>query len=217
MSKIFKEFYKVRRKYSLFLDNSPKWVRFFCGFCLGLLLAYMATSLVGCNGGKNQTNIELIQDMMDQESVKAQDWDPKAPDKVLMMMPPRNTVARNRTPYPYHLDYKAAEKNLKNPYGGQGRPDVLRRGRKYFNIYCSVCHGESARGDGLVAPKMMVVKPPSLLSSQAMAYSDARLFHIITDGQGLMSGYERQISDEDNRWAIVNYLRHLQQRADKNK
>ena len=216
MSKVIKEFHKVRYKYPLFLGKGPQWVRFFCGVCFGLLLAYVVMFLVGCNGGKNQTNIELIQDMMDQESVKAQDWDPKVPDKVLMMMPPENTVARNRSPYPYHLDYKAAEKNLKNPYG-EGRPDVLHRGRKYFNIYCSVCHGESARGDGLVAAKMMVVKPPSLLSAQAMAYSDARLFHIITDGQGLMSGYERQISDEDNRWAIVNYLRNLQQREDKNK
>ena len=46
-------------------------------------------SLVACNGGDNQTNIELIQDMMDQESVKAQDWDPKYPNKVLMKEPQR--------------------------------------------------------------------------------------------------------------------------------
>ena len=120
-------------------------------------------------------------------------------------------MARNRQPYPYHLDYQAAEQNLKNPYAGENRPDILHRGR-YFNIYCSVCHGEGGQGDGLVAGKMTVVKPPSLLTPQVQAYSDARLFHILTDGQGLMSGYERQISDENNRWAIVNYLRSLQKK-----
>ena len=166
--------------------------------------------LLACNGGKKQTNIELIQDMMDQRSIKAQDWDPRHPDKVMMRMPPENTVARNRMPYPYHLDYQAAERNLKNPYTGENTPEILSRGKKYFNIYCSVCHGERAQGDGPVAEKMIVVRPPSLVTEQAKGYSDGRLFHIITDGQGLMSGYAPQISDENDRWAIINYLRTLQ-------
>ena len=181
----------------------------------GSLWGVLLWGLIGCNGGENQTNIELIQDMMDQRSVKAQDGDSSG--EVLMRMPPDNTLARNRAPYPYHLDYKAAEKNLKNPYKGGETPDVLRRGRKYFKIYCSICHGDGAMGDGWVAEKMTVVKPPSLLTSRVMGYSDARIFHILTDGQGLMSGYERQIIDGNNRWAIVSYLRALQKKKNRNK
>lgn len=169
--------------------------------------------LLACNGGKNQTNIELIQDMMDQRSIKAQDWDPSNPNQAMMLTPPENTVPRNKKPYPYHLDYQAAEKNLKNPYAGDLTPDILRRGKESFNIYCSVCHGERARGDGPVAEKMMAVKPPSLVTEKAKKYSDGRLFHIITDGQGVMFSYASQISDENDRWAIVSYLRTLQRTA----
>ncbi len=167
--------------------------------------------LMACNGGKNQTNIELIQNMMDQRSIKAQDWDPQHPNKAMMLLPPENTIPRNKTPYPYHLDYQSAEKNLKNPYAGDNTPDILIEGKKYFGIYCAVCHGSKGAGDGPVAEKMAAIRrPPSLLSQQVRDYSDARLFHIITDGQGLMSGYASQISDEKKRWTIVNYLRTLQ-------
>ena len=166
--------------------------------------------LTACQGGENRTNIELIQDMMDQDSIKAQDWDPETPNKTMMRVPPENTVARNKSSYPYHLDYKAAERNLSNPYTNENTPEILGRGKEYFRVYCAVCHGERATGDSLVAGKMMAVKPPSLLTSRVINYSDGRLFHIITDGQGLMSGYASQISSEDDRWAIINYLRTLQ-------
>jgi hypothetical protein len=60
--------------------------------------------LVSCNAGKNQTNIELVQQMMDQSSVKFQDWDPTAKGNLAMRVPPKNTIPRGYKPYAYKGD-----------------------------------------------------------------------------------------------------------------
>lgn len=164
--------------------------------------------LAGCNGGKNQTNIELVTNMMDQESIKSQDWDPRMGDKVQMRTPPKGTVPRGFEVYPYPNDPEAAG-SLKNPLAGNTTPEILDLGQKQFNIYCAVCHGHQGKGDGTVAEKM-AVRPPSLLTDKVIAYPDGRIFHIITRGQGVMGSYASQITDPHKRWAVVNYVRNLQ-------
>jgi mono/diheme cytochrome c family protein len=173
-----------------------------------LLIFLPLFTLVGCNGGPNQTNIELIQNMMDQVSIKSQDWDPSQGDKVQMRTPPPGTVARNFTPYAYAKDPQGAERQP-NPFGKDMSPELLTMGRKYFEIYCMVCHGATGAGDGTVSTKM-AVKPRNLISAEAKAYSDGRIFHAITAGKGVMGSYRGQIPDAKKRWAIVNYVRTLQ-------
>jgi hypothetical protein len=52
-------------------------------------------------------------------------------------------------------------------------------------------------------------KPPNLAGKQAKSYSDARIFHVISAGQNVMSSYADKIPPED-RWKIVNYVREIQ-------
>lgn len=162
----------------------------------------------GCNGGPNQTNIEVVQNMMDQESIKAQDWVPSQGDKVQMLMPPDGTVARGHAPYKFKSDPAGAEKQL-NPLSGKMSAEVLTEGRRTYDIYCKVCHGAEGRGDGLVSVKMSV-KPRNLMSDEALAYTDGRIYHAITAGKGVMGSYATQITDANRRWAVVNYVRTLQ-------
>lgn len=176
------------------------------------LLMFALVGLAGCNGGKNRTNIELVQDMMDQISVKAQDWDADKPGKRANMVPPANTIPRGFTPYKYAGKVLEAEANLINPLAGDFTPQILELGKAKFEIYCMVCHGPGGHGDGPVSKKFIVpVKP--LVGSLANGYKDGRFFHIITEGQGLMGSYATQIVDERTRWAIVNYIRTLQKSA----
>ncbi|HAG92260.1 MAG TPA: cytochrome c [Bdellovibrionales bacterium] len=164
--------------------------------------------LVGCNGGKNQTNIELVTNMMDQQSVKSQDWVPEDGDKLQMRQPPEGTVPRGFYVYPYPNDPEASA-NLKNPHAGDFSPELLAQGQKMYDIYCAVCHGHGAKGDGTVAEKMPL-RPPSLLTDKVRNFSDGRIFHIVTRGQGVMGSYSSQIVHPDDRWAVVNYIRSLQ-------
>lgn len=172
--------------------------------------AVSAVSLItGCNAGPNTTNIELVQNMMDQQSIKSQDWDPAQGDKVQMRTPPDGSVARGVPPYAFQNDPGGAEKQT-NPLGGNRSPEVLTLGRKTYDIYCGVCHGAGGRGDGPVAEKM-AVKPRNLINDEAKAFSDGRIYHAITAGRGVMGSYASQITEADRRWAVVNYLRTLQQ------
>ena len=164
--------------------------------------------LVGCNGGKNQPNIELVQNMMDQETIKSQDWDPRQGDKLQMLQPPEGTVPRGFEVYPYKNDPEASGKMV-NPFAGDFSPELMELGQKNYAIYCAVCHGDQAKGDGPVAEKMPL-RPPSLLTDKIRNYPDGRIFHIITQGQGIMGAYASQIPEPKKRWAVVNYIRSLQ-------
>lgn len=161
----------------------------------------------GCNGSGNNTNIELNQNMMDQVSIKSQDWDPKHPETPQMRMPPENSVMRGQPVYKYKNNPDAAEKQP-NPLAGNMSPEVLKLGQHNYEIYCSVCHGDKGHNDGTVTPKLPV-KPRLLASGEAKAYSDGRIYYAITAGRGVMGSYQGQIPDEKARWAIVNYVRIL--------
>jgi mono/diheme cytochrome c family protein len=176
-----------------------------------LLLASLALlGLVGCNGGPNQTNIEWIQNMMDTSPIKSQGSNPKEPQKVQMLNPPDGTVSRGNPPYVYLNDPLAAEKQV-NPLAGNMSPEVLTLGQKTYEVYCGLCHGDHGNGDGRIAVKM-AVKPRNLMSDEAKAYSDGRIYHAITAGKGVMGNYSTQITSAERRWAVVNYVRTLQRK-----
>src|SRR5665213_3102173 len=172
-----------------------------------LLAAASLVLLSGCNGGPNKPNIELITNMMDQPAIKSQGWDHED-DQVQMRMPPDHTISRGNPPYAYATDPAGAEKQP-NPLAGNMSAETLTLGHKTFDIYCALCHGAEGRGDGRIAEKM-AVKPRNLMSDEAKAYTDGRIFFAITAGKGVMGSYASQITDANRRWAVVNYVRTLQ-------
>ncbi len=173
----------------------------------------VALFLTACNGSKNQTNIELIQNMMDQPNIKSQDWDPKDPEKLQMRIPPAKTVSRGNTPYKYANDPAGAEKDV-NPLAADMSPEVLTIGHTKYDFYCALCLGATGNNEGTITPQMPV-KPRALMSDEAKAYSDGRIYYAITAGKGVMGSYQGQIPSARDRWAIVNYVRSLQKQVGK--
>lgn len=86
---------------------------------------------------------------------------------------------------------------------------LVERGQDRFNINCMPCHGTLGDGDSIVARKMLLRSPPSLLTDDIRALPDGKIEEVIRVGYGLMSGYESQLSSRD-RWAVVSYVRALQ-------
>lgn len=170
------------------------------------LIVLAVVALIGCD--KSKPNLELIQDMMDQPALKAQDTHPNAPEQSSMRVPPEGTVPRGWQPYNI-TDPEEAGRVLKSPYVGSITPEVLENGRVYYTRYCQVCHGEKADGKGPVHEKFQgLIK--SLQTQKIRDWSDGRIYHVITAGQGVMGSYLSQINKPENRWAIVAYVRHLQ-------
>lgn len=104
----------------------------------------------------------------------------------------------------YAFDTLAANR-LVNPVAGDAT--TLAQGDTLFHTFCAVCHGVAAAGDGPVGPK---VGAPSLLTDKAKGYADGYLYSIIRYGRGVMPQYGDKVYAPAQRWAIVNYLRKLQ-------
>jgi len=196
--------------------NKSVYFKFSQAALFGVLAFGVAVS-VGCNSNKsperhNQPNIEIIQDMMEQPALKAQGHEPDDYNKGTSRIPPEGTTPVGFTQYEYHNNPEAAAKALKNPLSGNTSPEILSLGQRKFETYCAVCHGYQGKGDGPVSVKM-ALKPPPLVSEKITGYPDGHIFHIITDGQGVMSSYAYQLVDPNDRWAIVQYVRNLQRLA----
>ncbi len=178
-----------------------------------LLVALTVAGLLitGCGPDGNKPNVEIIQDMMEQPALKAQDFHPYDREKGSMLTPPEGTWPTNRTPYLYWNSPEEAGQKMKNPSSGSAESTKL--GKVHFENYCMVCHGQAGKGDGPVAEKWKPVVVPSLMTDKIRNYPDGRIFHIITAGQGLMGSYIHQVPDEKDRWAIVNYVRQLQKQT----
>ena len=82
----------------------------------------------------------------------------------------------------------------------------LENGRKYFQINCSVCHGEAALGNGPVTQFGM--PGINLTADMTKARTDGYIYGMIRNGRGLMPPYNR--IEEMDRWDVVNYVRGLQ-------
>jgi mono/diheme cytochrome c family protein len=95
---------------------------------------------------------------------------------------------------------------------------LMERGRMQFEIYCATCHGNDGRGNGLVnrrAQRILATAwvQPSSLHQDTLdqdVYPDGKLFSVISNGIRKMGGYGAQIGVRD-RWAVVAYVRALQQ------
>lgn len=93
---------------------------------------------------------------------------------------------------------------------------TMKRGQERYNIYCSTCHGLAGDGDGLVTRRALEleqgtwVKPTSFHTDNLRAMPVGRIFHSVSNGVRKMPGYADLIPVED-RWAIVLYVRALQQ------
>ena len=176
-----------------------------------LSFALVVTALTGCGPKGNQPNIEIIQDMMLQPALKTQRTESFFADGNGNRVPPANTKPIGFKPYPYGTDILAAEKELSNPFK-EGGGEVLLAGQKQYDTNCAVCHGYTGKGDGPVSKKYPLPMP-ALVSDKAKAYTDGRIYHIITMGQGTMGAYGSQVQ-QSVRWQLVSYIRHIQTQKD---
>ncbi|MGA0333255.1 MAG: c-type cytochrome [Kiritimatiellia bacterium] len=84
----------------------------------------------------------------------------------------------------------------------------LDRGQEMYNIHCSVCHGKSGHGNGMVVRRGYKAAPSyhrDVLRNAPPGY----FYGVIMNGFGQMMSYSHQIPVED-RWRIVAYIKTLQ-------
>lgn len=206
-----------------------------------LLLAALTLGLTSCMRGgiSHEPPVHLVLDMDFQPKLRTQaeahfeGWSDKRASRLPVSNPFGATlvVAQDSLPNPALAHKDAAGKFVtKNPLAADqkvmhlGRETTLiERGQDRFNIHCAICHGTSGQGGndpveghGLVGRRWPVMVPTFHLQKEAgkdnrvANLSDGELFDVISNGKGTMPAYGARITPED-RWAIVHYVRALQQ------
>jgi len=122
---------------------------------------------------------------------------------------PANTVSRNKHGWlPYRLEKDSlalASELMKNPL--DSTTAVISEGKILYEMYCDHCHGPKGEGNGKVSEKYNGV--PNYKSDALKSITEGHIFHVITQGKGLMWAHGSQINPED-RWKIAKYVKTLQ-------
>lgn len=176
---------------------------------LGLGLIFWALTACGNDAENSPKWIELLFDMYQSVPYNAYDPNPNFKDGKTLQHAPAGTVPMGFVPYPFAKDPSGMDQaaSLKNPF--EKNDDLLARGEKAYKINCMACHGPEGKGDGLViGPTRFAIAPPSCKSERVQARNEGQIYHVISNGFGLMPNYDKQISQAD-RWAIVYYFQNL--------
>ncbi len=94
---------------------------------------------------------------------------------------------------------------LRNPYANN--LSLTDSGKAMYKKICSVCHGNSGKGDG-VAAAGLAVSPADHTSAHVQMQPDGVLFWELSNGHAPMPAYKSMLT-EKQRWSLVNYIRTL--------
>ena len=84
----------------------------------------------------------------------------------------------------------------------------IARGSELYQLHCRMCHGQTAEGNGPIAP-FLANKPANLTSPIVQSKSDGSIFLTITNGvEGKMPPLNENLTVPE-RWDLVNFIRTL--------
>lgn len=95
---------------------------------------------------------------------------------------------------------------MENPYADDA--DLVKVGKMLYSKHCKSCHGNNGLGDGPKA-KQLETFPGDFSSEEFQSGTDGELYYKSIIGRDEMPNYEKKITEEEDRWAIINYIRTL--------
>lgn len=100
-----------------------------------------------------------------------------------------------------------AAKNKTNPVAKTDAA-ALQTGKDLFNQHCQSCHGKKGKGDGPKASQLDT-DPGDFTTAKFQAQTDGAIFYKTSEGRKDMPSYKKKISNPNDIWSVVNYLRTL--------
>jgi mono/diheme cytochrome c family protein len=175
-------------------------------------LILLSAFMFSCRGQKSgQPPIHPQQNMDFQNRFNAQEENSFFENNMAMRMPVEGTVSRGNLKNNTAI-YEGVDENgdfiTENPF--EITEEFLYRGKDRYDIYCSVCHGGTGNGRGIIMTgNYGYVPAPSYHREASRNMPEGEFYSAIANGVRTMPSYATQIDVED-RWAIVAYIRALQ-------
>ena len=100
----------------------------------------------------------------------------------------------------------AKYEKMENPYAKAKDAESI--GRILYSKHCKSCHGSKGKGDGKKAGSLDT--PVGDFSAASFKkQSDGSLYYKTYLGRDEMPSFDKKISDEEEQWLLINYVRGL--------
>ena len=140
--------------------------------------------------------------------------DVKVPDPVKPAPEPKPVIVNDPKPAPIVIQPEDPKKwivpakyiNMANPYPANN--ESISSGKSLFSTHCRSCHGGKGDGNGTKAASLDT-KVGSFLTSTFQAQKPGEVYYKSIFGKGDMPKFDKKIPEEEDRWAIVNYIMSL--------
>jgi mono/diheme cytochrome c family protein len=100
----------------------------------------------------------------------------------------------------------AKYKEMKNTFKGDAASEKL--GKILYTKHCKSCHGNLGEGNGPKAASMKT-KLGTFKDAKFQAQTDGEIYYQAIIGRDEMPAFDKKILEDEDRWAIVNYIRAL--------
>ncbi|MFA5974101.1 MAG: cytochrome c [Lentimicrobiaceae bacterium] len=106
-------------------------------------------------------------------------------------------------PWTIPAKYKTMKSTVK-----AGNPSIATVGKDLFLKNCKSCHGAKGLGDGPKSAALNTIVP-SFAKPAFKAEADGNVYFQTFVGRNEMPNFEKKITDEGDRWALVAYIKSL--------
>ena len=98
--------------------------------------------------------------------------------------------------------------SMKNP-NKAGDADAINLGKTIYAKHCRSCHGNTGLGDGPKAKNLGTFAGDFSDAKWQASVTDGEVYYMSIIGRDDMPNYESKITDDEERWAVVSYIRSL--------
>ncbi len=95
-------------------------------------------------------------------------------------------------------------KKMKNSYKDDAK--LLKVGKMLYSKHCKSCHGNKGLGDGPKA-KQLDTFAGDFSTAEFQEQADGVIYYQSFIGRDEMPNFESKIPDDEDRWAVINYMR----------
>lgn len=112
------------------------------------------------------------------------------------------SVQQTKKPWEVPAKYKT----MKNP--AKATAESITLGKSIYNKHCKSCHGAKGQGDG---PKAVALKTKihDFTAKNFKTLTDGEKYYMSFVGRDEMPNFEKKILEEDERWAVINFINSL--------
>ena len=162
--------------------------------------------LSACTRDRSKPNIQYMPDMYQSIPYEPYGVNPVLKDSMAALVPPEGAIARGHETlsFPAGLDgYNLAKDSLKSPL--KVTPENLANGKKMFDMYCAICHGEKGDGQGTLVKRQKFFGVPNFKDREI---TEGSIYHVIYYGRNMMGSHASQLTEKE-RWQVVQYVLNL--------